>query len=165
MRPVGFRCWRVRLRCQLSAFSVPERAEPLLLLPHLACHQQPQQALGQGLTARLGAWKDGLQLRDGVAPEANALLRVQQRRLPQHTLQVHRYSIKEEPIAGHVGLCPARIRNAHEKHVQICALLEQPAAKPLHIMARAFWLLSISCHSPGCRACLQWPCPRSPVPG
>eukprot|EP00964_Phaeocystis_antarctica_P145643 scaffold111756_cov90-Phaeocystis_antarctica.AAC.1 len=55
---------------------------------HLTGQQQPEEALGSGLVALLPrvAGQRLLELRDGEAAEADALLGIEQRRLPQHGL-------------------------------------------------------------------------------
>eukprot|EP00160_Parvularia_atlantis_P013015 Unigene2679_Nuclearia_a/m.8289 Unigene2679_Nuclearia_a/g.8289 ORF Unigene2679_Nuclearia_a/g.8289 Unigene2679_Nuclearia_a/m.8289 type:complete len:374 (+) Unigene2679_Nuclearia_a:476-1597(+) len=60
----------------------------LLLGRDLAGDEQPEERLGQGLLAAGGLGQEVLALGDGVVAEADALLRVQQRRLADQALDV-----------------------------------------------------------------------------
>ena len=60
----------------------------LLLCRELACHEQPEKALGHWLASGLRSREALLELWNRVAPEANALLCIQERGVPEHALDV-----------------------------------------------------------------------------
>lgn len=51
----------------------------------LASEEEPEEAFGEGLAVRLCLRKLGLELRDGVASEADALIGIEERGLPEET--------------------------------------------------------------------------------
>jgi hypothetical protein len=54
----------------------------------LTGHQEPEETLGEGLTTSLGGRENLLELGDGVTPEADALVGVEEGGVPEHALDI-----------------------------------------------------------------------------
>eukprot|EP00955_Chlamydomonas_euryale_P109033 365900-Chlamydomonas_euryale.AAC.23 len=103
----------------------------LRLRRQLAREQQPQHALGQRLAVWLCSRQFLLQLWDGVAAETDALVGIQQGRLPQHALRL------KASAAAHVGVRCGGGKDAERGDIQQGRLpqhaLRMPCAAAVHV--------------------------------